>query len=119
MVEPFSLNFRVFTVKLVSIRKFRNFTVFSILQNTPEGMSDSSFHLAKFSPLKTPDIGKYRKTRDDDYVSSSSIASSVTNDIIRLSQDVTKKLKSDKKSSVSDSSPEKGSRGNIFLTQVP
>ena len=27
MVEPLSLNFRVFTVKLVSVRKFRNFTV--------------------------------------------------------------------------------------------
>lgn len=80
-------------------------------------MSDSSFHLAKFSPLKTPDIGKYRKTRDDDYVSSSSIASSVTNDIIRLSQDVKKKLKSDRKRRFSASSTEKGPRGNIFLTQ--
>ena len=29
MVEPLSLKFRVFTVKLVSVRKFRNFTVFS------------------------------------------------------------------------------------------
>ena len=27
MVEPLSLNFRVFTVKLVGVRKFRNFTV--------------------------------------------------------------------------------------------
>ena len=27
MVEPLSLNFRVFTVKLVSFRKFRKFTV--------------------------------------------------------------------------------------------
>ena len=27
MVEPFSLNFRVFTVKLVGVRKFRSFTV--------------------------------------------------------------------------------------------
>ena len=32
MVEPISLNFRVFTVKLVGIRKFRNFTV--ILKNS-------------------------------------------------------------------------------------
>ena len=28
MVEPLSLNFRVFTVKLVGVQKFRNFTVF-------------------------------------------------------------------------------------------
>ena len=28
MVEPLSLNFRVFPVKLVVVRKFRNFTVF-------------------------------------------------------------------------------------------
>ena len=27
MVEPLSLNFRVFTVKLVGVRKLRNFTV--------------------------------------------------------------------------------------------
>ena len=81
-------------------------------------MSDSSFHLAKFSPLKTPDIGKYRKTRQEGYVSSSSVASSVTNDIVRLSQDVKKKLKSEKKRKLSDSSPEKTSRGNIFITQV-
>ena len=27
MVKPLSLNFRVFTVKLVGVRKFRNFTV--------------------------------------------------------------------------------------------
>ena len=27
MIEPFSLNFGVFTVKLVGVRKFRNFTV--------------------------------------------------------------------------------------------
>ena len=26
IVEPFSLNFRVFTVKLVNIRKFKNFS---------------------------------------------------------------------------------------------
>ena len=26
MVEPFSLSFKVFTVKLVSVRKFRSFT---------------------------------------------------------------------------------------------
>ena len=30
MVEPLSLNFRVFTVKLLGVRKFRNFMVFSI-----------------------------------------------------------------------------------------
>ena len=29
MVEPLSLNFRVLTVKLVGVGKFRNFTVFS------------------------------------------------------------------------------------------
>ena len=27
MVEPFCLNFRVFTVELVGVRKFRNITV--------------------------------------------------------------------------------------------
>ena len=27
MVEPLSLNFRLFTVKLVGVQKFRNFTV--------------------------------------------------------------------------------------------
>ena len=30
-VEPLSLNFRVLTVKLVSVRKFRNFTVIGVL----------------------------------------------------------------------------------------
>ena len=31
MVEPFSLNFRVFTVKLVGVQKFRSFTVHNFL----------------------------------------------------------------------------------------
>ena len=30
MVEPLNLKFSVFTVKLVSVRKFRNFTVMSL-----------------------------------------------------------------------------------------
>ena len=30
MVEALSLNFRVFTVKLIGVRKFRNFTVLLI-----------------------------------------------------------------------------------------
>ena len=34
MVEPLMLNFRVFTVKLVGVRKFRNFTVLQLLPNT-------------------------------------------------------------------------------------
>ena len=36
MVEPLSLNFRVLTVKLVGVRKFRNFTVFMITKYPPK-----------------------------------------------------------------------------------
>ena len=91
-----------------------------ILQGTAEGMSKTSFHLSKFSPLRTPDVRKLRKNHnsDDDYVSSSSIESSMTNDLMHLSQTIQKKLSSDKTNRFSDSSPEKVSDGNLFITQV-
>ena len=36
MVEPLSLNFRLYTVKLVGVRKFRNFTVLNQWKNFTE-----------------------------------------------------------------------------------
>ena len=44
MEEPLLLNFRVFTLKLVSVRKFRNFTVAPFQENM------SSRILTRFSP---------------------------------------------------------------------
>ena len=38
MVEPRTLNFRVFTVKLVGVRKFRNFRVPKNATNTAKTM---------------------------------------------------------------------------------
>ena len=54
-VEQFSLNFRVFTVKLVGVHKFRNFTVISstILSLQAQHKENHTFAALKQVEIKT------------------------------------------------------------------
>ena len=52
MAEPLSLNLRMFTVKLVGVRKFRNFTVLKLLQCLTKKAIKSDYTFAKYVLLK-------------------------------------------------------------------
>ena len=80
-------------------------------------MFNSSVNLCKFSPLRTPHMKNASKKKpfaEDGYVSGSSVGSSVTGDIISLSQSIQRKLKSEKLSGSQESSDGE----NLFITQV-
>ena len=84
-------------------------------------MFNSSFHLAKFSPLKTPEIQKAAKKRhsgEDGYLSGASAVSSVTADIQRISNSIQKKLKSGKRELLYGSGSEESLDDSLFITQV-
>ena len=88
-------------------------------------MFNSSFNLVKFSPLRTPEIQKVaakRQSGEDGYVSSSSVVSSVTHEILGISQSIQKKLSSENKTKKTgiDSRGERSSseEDELFITQV-
>lgn len=87
-------------------------------------MFNSSFNLVKFSPLRTPEIQKVaakRRSGEDGYVSSSSVASSVTHEILGISQSIQKKLASENKNKKTgiDTRGDRssGEEDELFITQ--